>query len=100
MNGDLENHLQARSFRLVEWSNIVFLLRRTSQDSNLVGKFYLTYSSDMYCSRGGIWKGDITVADIEEVENLDVSEIHARRPGFPEIHLSPGSPCTCRSAQR
>ena len=54
MNGDLENHLQHRSFRLVQWSNIVFLLRRTSQDSNLVRKFYLAYSSDMYCSRRGI----------------------------------------------
>ena len=26
---------------------------------------------------GGIWKGDILVADIEELEILDVSEIHA-----------------------
>ena len=26
---------------------------------------------------GGIWKGDILVADIQELENLDASEIHA-----------------------
>ena len=25
---------------------------------------------------GGIWKGDILVADIEELENMDASEIH------------------------
>ena len=25
------------------------------------------------------WKGDIFVADIEELENLDASEIHARK---------------------
>ena len=25
----------------------------------------------MYCMRGGIWKGDIVVADIEELEEMD-----------------------------
>ena len=28
---------------------------------------------------GGIWKGDIKVADIEELEEMDASELHARR---------------------
>ena len=28
---------------------------------------------------GGIWKGDIMVADIEELEDMDASELHARR---------------------
>ena len=28
---------------------------------------------------GWIWKGDITVADIEEMEEMDASELHARR---------------------
>ena len=28
---------------------------------------------------GGIWKGDIIVADIEELEQMDASDIHARR---------------------
>ena len=28
---------------------------------------------------GRIWKGDILVADIEELENMDASEIHPRR---------------------
>ena len=27
----------------------------------------------------GIWKGDIMVADIEELEEMDASELHARR---------------------
>ena len=26
-----------------------------------------------------IWEGDITVADIEELEEMDASELHARR---------------------
>ena len=28
---------------------------------------------------GGIWKGDILVADTEELEQVDASELHARR---------------------
>ena len=34
---------------------------------------------------GGIWTGDILVADIEELENLDASEIHARRLNAKEV---------------
>ena len=34
---------------------------------------------------GGIWKGDILVADIEEVENMDASEIHPRRINAKEV---------------
>ena len=28
---------------------------------------------------GGIWKGDVMVTDIEELEEMDASELHARR---------------------
>ena len=34
---------------------------------------------------GGIWKGDITVVDIEELENMDASEIHAKRLNAKEV---------------
>ena len=34
---------------------------------------------------GGIWKGDIMVADIEELEEMDASELHARRPNAKEV---------------
>ena len=36
---------------------------------------FLVYA--LYAER--IWKEDVLVADIEELENLDASEIHARR---------------------
>ena len=39
----------------------------------------------MHCSREGIWKGDILVAYIEELETLDTSEIRARRLNANEI---------------
>ena len=36
---------------------------------------------------GGIWKGDVLVADVEEQESLDASEIHARRLNAKEVHM-------------
>ena len=51
----------------------------------LLGIFpgYASYAS-------GIQKGDIMVADIEELENLDASEIHVRRLNAKEV-LIPNS---------
>ena len=34
---------------------------------------------------GGIWKGDIMIADIEESEQMDASELHARRLNAKEV---------------
>ena len=34
---------------------------------------------------GKIWKGDILVADIEELEEMDASELHARRLNAKEV---------------
>ena len=34
---------------------------------------------------GGIWKGDIMIADIEELEEMDASELHARRLNAKEV---------------
>ena len=39
----------------------------------------------MCCMRGGIWKGDILVEDVEELEILGASEIHARRLNAKEV---------------
>ena len=35
-----------------------------------------------------IWKGDILIADLEELENLDVSEIYPRRINAKEVLIS------------
>ena len=37
------------------------------------------------CGPGGTWKGDILVADIEEVEKMDASEIYPRRINAEEV---------------
>ena len=49
----------------------------------LPGKF-LGYA--LYAGR--IWKGDIVVADIEELEEMDASELHARRLNAKEVLTS------------
>ena len=36
----------------------------------------------------GIWKGDILVVDVEELEEMDTSEIHAKRLNAKEVILS------------
>ena len=64
----------------------MLFLRKTSQESiNLERKSYLDYSSDTLCTRGRIWKGDIMVADIEELETMDASEIYSTRLNAKEV---------------
>ena len=79
VNGDLENHSKARSFRLAQWLTIIPSLRKTCRGSiNLVRKFYLEWNLGHATFAGGIWKGDLLVADMEELELLDASEVHAK----------------------
>ena len=49
-------------------------------DGKTPGKFfaYVLYA-------GGIWQGDIMVADIEELEQLDASTLHVRRLNAKEV---------------
>ena len=38
----------------------------------------------MHCTRG-IWKGDVLVADLEELETMDASEIYSKRLSAKEV---------------
>ena len=40
---------------------------------------------------GGIWKGDIMVADIEELETTDASEIHSKKSQCKGSNISQGN---------
>ena len=83
------NHLKDRFFHLVHWLSILLLLRRTSQGSiNLERKSYMECSSDMHCTRG-IWKGNVLVADLEELETMDASEICSKRLNAKEVIFHP-----------
>ena len=78
--GDSENHSKDQEFHLVQWSNITLFLPKTCRDCiSSARKSYQVYSSAHVLYAGGIWKGDTVVADIEELENMDASEIHAER---------------------
>ena len=80
MRDVLGNLLKDRSFRLVHWLTNTLSLRKTRQESNnLERKSYLDCSLDTLCTREGIWKSDILVADIEELETMDASEIYSKR---------------------
>ena len=60
-----------------------------SQDSiNLVRKCYPRFLLGLALYARGIWKGETLVADIEELENLDASETHARRLNATEVLTS------------
>ena len=84
MKGALENLLKDQSSLLVHWLRITLCLRKSSQESiNLERKSYLDSSLDMLCTR--IWKGDMMVADIEELETMDASEIYSKRLNTKEV---------------
>ena len=85
MKDVLGNHLKDRLFHLVHWLNITLSLRKTSRESiNLERKSYLDCSSDTLCTRG-IWKGDVLIADLEELETMDASEIYLKRLNAKEV---------------
>ena len=80
------NHLQDLLFHLVHWLSITIQLRRTSEESiNLERKSYLDCSLDTLCTRGGIWKGDVLIADLEELETMDASEVYSKRLSAKEV---------------
>ena len=82
----LGNNLTDLLFHLVHWLSITQKLRRISQESiNLERKSYLDCSSDALCTRGGIWKGDVLIADLEESETMDASEIYSKRLNAKEV---------------
>ena len=62
----------------------------TAKDQSRIhqfGKSYLDCSSDMHCRRGGggIWKGDVLITDLEELETMDGSEIYSKRLNAKEV---------------
>ena len=87
MKGDVENHSEGPYSLAAQWLGIIRYQQETSQDSNnLVGKFYLECLFPGYALYAEeIWKGEVTVADIEEPEKLAASEIHARRLNAKEV---------------
>ena len=80
------NHIKDRSFRLVHWLSITLFLRKANQKSIMLErKCYLELFLGYALYAGGIWKGDMLVADIEELETMDASEIYSKRLNAKEV---------------
>ena len=83
MNDVLGNHLKDRFGSLVEYHP------RTAKDQSRIHQFgkkvlpglFLGYA--LYAR--GIWKGDVLVADLEELETMDASEIYSKRLNAKEV---------------
>ena len=80
------NHLKDRSFRLVHWFEYYPISAKYQSRIHQFGKkvlpgLFLGYA--LYAER--IWKGDILVADIEELETMDAPEIYSKRPNAKEV---------------
>ena len=74
------NHIEDWLFRSVHWS-----LWRTSQESIILEKVFpgLFLGYALYAS--GIWKGDVLVADLEELETKDAPDIYSKRLNAKEV---------------
>ena len=83
MKGGSECPLTDQFFRVEQWSNISAkdISRLRQFGPKVVSGFFLGYV--LYA--GGIWKGDIMVADVEELEEMDASELHARSLNAQEV---------------
>ena len=130
MKDALGNLSMDQSSRLVHCLSITQSLRKTSQESiSLERKSSLDLFLGYALYAEGVWKGDIMVADIEELETMDASEIYEkilnvkevifhkrkwkihfssrrwtnqiyeRRSGTENIHLDTGSPNSRRKSK-
>ena len=74
-----------QSFRLVHW----YFWERPVKNP-LVWKESLTWIVPrIRLYAGGIWKGDVLVADVEELETMDASEIYSKRLNAKEVIFPP-----------
>ena len=77
MNEDLGSHSKDHLFHSVHWWNISQSPRETNREFiNSGRKYYQEFFIGYALIAGRIWKGDKLIADIQELEKLDASEIY------------------------
>ena len=70
----------------LSWNHCTSTPHRSETNGIAERKYYLDCSSDTLCTRGGgIWKGDVLIADLEELETMDASEINSKRLNAKEV---------------
>ena len=83
----LDNHLKDLLFHLVHWVSITLLSPYNCEGSvknPSIWKESLTWIAPRIRS-GEIWKGDVLIADLEELETMDASEIYSKRLNAKEV---------------
>ena len=80
MKDVLGNHLKDLLFHLVHWVEYYPISEKDQSRIHQFGKkvlpgLFLGYA--LYA--GGIWKGDVLIADLEELETMDASEIRSKK---------------------
>ena len=86
MKDVLGNHSKDLSFHLVHWIEYHPITAKDQSRIHQFGKkvlpgLFLGYA--LYA--GGIWKGDVLIADLEELETMDASEIYSKRLNAKEV---------------
>ena len=88
MKDVLGNHLMDRLFRFVLGLSITYNCERPVKNPSIgkkvLPRLFLGYA--LYA--GGIWKGDVLIADLEELETMDASEIYSKRLNAKEVIFS------------
>ena len=89
MKDDSENHSKDQQFLLERWLNVISISVR---DQSRLHRFGKKVSPEIFRGfvliAGGIWKGDIMISDIEELEKLDAQEKNPRRINAKEVLIS------------
>ena len=89
MKGDSESQSKDQLFRLEQWSNIIRLQPEIKHDFiNLVRQVCWLFSWRIALIAGGIWNGDIQITDIEELENLEASDVDPCRLNAKEVQIT------------
>ena len=80
MKDVLGNHLKDLPFHLVHWVEYYPI---STKDQSRIHQFGKKVLSGLFlgCAlyAGGIWKGDVLIADLEELETMDASEIYSKK---------------------
>ena len=91
MKDVLGNHLKDLLFHLVHWLSITLISAKDQSRIHQFGKkvlpgLFLGYA--LYA--GGIWKGDVLIADLEELETMDASKMYSKKTQCERGDISQG----------
>ena len=86
MKDVLGNHLKGP---IIPFGSLVEYFPKTAKDQSRIHQFGKKVLPGLFLGyalhAGGIWKGDVLVADLEELETMDASEIYSKRLNAKEV---------------